>query len=470
MVRRTTSPRYRKKYVKLSISRLRRNSLIRAVFEMERLGMDLHGLTVHDPVYGTFQLPPYIHAVVSTVEFSRLKHLKQLGVSNVIFETALHTRYDHSLGACYLAERLLHQVNKTLDKPITKDERKCVLLAAVLHDLGHGPFSHLWEKFVEAYGVPWRHERSSEELARSMLDCMEDISEKQTNLICALIRGNASALLDPDRQFMTQIVSSDVDVDRCDYLQRDGHSVPGILEPCRPFRQLFDRVRTVTVWGKVLLAYHWADFPLVFEMACARQTFHRRCYQHPKVLGAELMMLDVMHEAERAGFRFERNGQSEKLSKIHGKPDLFKYLDDNIMAELASSNLPRLERAKAIISRLQNKHLYEEIIRFSVDMTEEVKKFNGQQGESIVVQAVRSIKSAHQWFSSFNVIFYKPGTDGGIDIVSLEEARDLNETVTCESVDEIEEYIIYCTSTDPVVVQNARQHFTNLLNGTTTGS
>ncbi|XP_052896554.1 deoxynucleoside triphosphate triphosphohydrolase SAMHD1 [Anopheles moucheti] len=426
--------------------------------------MEPSDLTVYDAVYGTFQLPSYVRTVVASEEFTRLKHLKQLGVSNAVFGTALHTRYDHSLGACYLAGRLLNEVNKTLNKPITEDERKCVMLAAVLHDLGHGPFSHLWEKFVEAYGSHWKHERSSVELARNLLDRMEIVSEKQINLICALIRGDASELLDADRQFMTQIVSSDVDVDRCDYLQRDAHSVPDIIKPSRPFRQLFDRVRVVTLQGKGQLAYHWKDYPLVYEMACARQMFHRRCYQDPKVLGAELMMLDVMHEAERAGFRFLRDGQSEQLSKIHGKPDLFKYLNDNIIGELASSNLPRLEKAKEIINRMQKKHLYEEIIRFSVDMTKEVKEYNCQQGEPIVVQAVRYIKSAQQWFSSFNVTFYKPGTDGGIDVVSLEEARDLNQSVTCESVDEIEQYIIYCTSVDPVVQRRAKHHFTNLLN------
>ncbi|XP_053664211.1 deoxynucleoside triphosphate triphosphohydrolase SAMHD1 homolog [Anopheles marshallii] len=432
--------------------------------------MEPSDLTVQDAVYGTFHLPSYVRAVVASEEFTRLKHLKQLGVSNVVFETALHTRYDHSLGACYLAGSLLKEVNKTLDKPITEDERKCVMLAAVLHDLGHGPFSHLWEKFVEAYGAHWRHERSSVELARNLLDRMEVVSEKQINLICALIRGDASELLDADRQFMTQIVSSDVDVDRCDYLQRDAHSVPGIIKPSRPFRRMFDRVRVVTVQGKGQLAYHWEDYPLVYEMACARQMFHCRCYQDPKVLGAELMMLDVMHEAEQAGFRFLRNGHSEQLSKIHGKPDLFKYLDDNIIGELASSNLPQLQRARGIINRLQNKDLYEEIVRFSIDMTKEIKEYNCQQREPIVVQAVRYIKSAQQWFSSFNVTFYKPGTDGGIDIVSLEEARDLNQSVTCESVDEIEEYIMYCTSVDPEVQRRARHHFTHLLNGTTMGS
>uniref|UniRef100_A0A182YR09 HD domain-containing protein n=1 Tax=Anopheles stephensi TaxID=30069 RepID=A0A182YR09_ANOST len=289
---------------------------------MERVGMrccsigviiplskadDADELTVHDAVYGTFRLPAYVRTVVQTAEFMRLKHLKQLGVSNAVFEAAVHTRYDHCLGACYLAGCLLDEVNKTLDKPVTEDERKCVMLAAVMHDLGHGPFSHLWEKFVEEYGVHWRHERSSVDLAQRVLDRMEGVSEKQINLICALIRGDASQLLPADRQFMTQIVASDVDVDRCDYLQRDAHGVPGIIQPSQPFRRLFERVRVVSVQGKGSeLAYHWEDYPLVYEMACARQTFHRRCYQHPKVLGAELMMLDVMHEAERAGFRFAR--------------------------------------------------------------------------------------------------------------------------------------------------------------------
>uniref|UniRef100_A0A182K633 HD domain-containing protein n=1 Tax=Anopheles christyi TaxID=43041 RepID=A0A182K633_9DIPT len=268
--------------------------------------MDLHELTVHDAVHGTFCLPPYVRAVAQTERFMRLKHLKQLGISNAVFETALHTRYEHSLGACYLSGRLLDALNKTLERPVTEDERKCVMLAAVLHDIGHGPYSHLWEKFVGAYGSHWRHERSSVELAESILDQLEIVSEKQINLICALIRGDASELLASDRQFLAHIVSSDVDVDRCDYLQRDAHNVPGIIEPSRPFRQMFDRVRVVTVQGKAELAYHWQDYPLVYEMASARQTFHRRCYQDPKVLGAELMMLDVMHEAEKAGFRFTR--------------------------------------------------------------------------------------------------------------------------------------------------------------------
>uniref|UniRef100_A0A182XM45 HD domain-containing protein n=1 Tax=Anopheles quadriannulatus TaxID=34691 RepID=A0A182XM45_ANOQN len=434
--------------------------------------MEQSELTVPDAVYGTFRLPSFVRAVTEAHEFVRLKYLKQLGVSNAVFGTARHTRYDHSLGACYLSGRLLDAVNKTLNPPVTEDERKCVMLAAALHDIGHGPFSHLWEKFVEVYGAPWRHERSSVELAQRVLDRLENVSVKQIALICALIRGDAADLLTSDRQFLAHIVSSDVDVDRCDYLQRDAHHVPGVIEPSRPFRQMFDRVRVVTVEGKARLAYHWQDYPLVYEMACARQAFHRRCYQDVEVLGAELMMLDVMHEAERAGFRFTRDGNSEPLSKVHDKPELFRYLNDNITSELAASKLPGLDRAKALIARLQSKDLYKEVIRFSIDMIEEVNKFNHQQGKPIVAQAFRYIKSTKQWFGSFNVTFYKPSPtkrddDDDVAVVSLEEARDLNHsnTVTGESAEEIKEYIIYCTDTNPAVHSAAQQYFAKLRGG-----
>ncbi|KFB44994.1 AGAP006056-PA-like protein [Anopheles sinensis] len=266
--------------------------------------MDQSELVVQDSVYGFYYLPPYIRAAVETEEFLRLKRLKQLGVSNLIFDGANHTRCEHSLGACYLAGKLLDSINLHLEQPISESERMCVMLAAVLHDVGHGPFSHMWEKFVEVYGGHWRHEEASVQLVRQVLGRMEYITEQQTEIICAMIQGTASELLIPERHFLAHIVSSDVDVDRCDYLQRDSYHVPNIIRPSRPFSEMFERARVATVSGKSAIVYHWEDFPLVYEMACARQEFHRGCYQDAAVLGAELMMLDVLHEAERAGFRF----------------------------------------------------------------------------------------------------------------------------------------------------------------------
>uniref|UniRef100_A0A182TP12 Uncharacterized protein n=1 Tax=Anopheles melas TaxID=34690 RepID=A0A182TP12_9DIPT len=168
------------------------------------------------------------------------------------------------------------------------------------------------------------------------------------------------------------------------------------------------------------------------------------------------------------------DGNSESLSKVHDKPELFRYLNDNITSELAASKLPGLDRAKALIARLQRKDLYKEVIRFSVDMIEEVNKFNHQQGKPIVAQAFRYVKSTKQWFGSFNVTFYKPsptkGDDDDVAVISLEEARDLNHsnTVTGESAEEIKEYIIYCTDTNPAVHSAAQQYFAKLRGGSAT--
>lgn len=102
-----------------------------------------------------------------------------------------------------------------------------------------------------------------------------------------------------------------------------------------------------------------------------------------------------------------------------------------------------------------------------------MNKFNHQQGKPIVAQAFRCIKSTKQWFGSFNVTFYKPSAAKGNDddddvaVVSLEEARDLNHsnTVTGESAEEIKEYIIYCTDTNPAVHSTAQQYFAKLRGG-----
>uniref|UniRef100_A0AAG5D6W0 HD domain-containing protein n=1 Tax=Anopheles atroparvus TaxID=41427 RepID=A0AAG5D6W0_ANOAO len=427
--------------------------------------MDQPGLLVQDVVYGTFCLPSCIRAAVESEEFLRLKRLKQLGVANLIFDGAHHTRCEHSLGACYLAGKLLDALALHLEQPISPEDRMCVMLAAVLHDVGHGPFSHMWEKFVDVYDGHWRHEEASDHLVRKILGRMESITETQTELICAMILGKASELLTPERRFLAHIVSSDVDVDRCDYLQRDSHHVPNIIRPSRPFREMFERARVATVRGKSVIAYHWEDFPLVYEMAAARQQFHRSCYQDSSVLGVELMMLDVLHEAERAGFRFSRNGKSESLSNVHSQPDLFKYLDDSIVDELEYSNHPGLETTKEIIRRLKRGERYIEIFRSPIDLTNEVRRYNALQGKPIAVQASRCVKSTEQWFAGYNVTFYKPTFDGRIEIVSTDKARGLSKMeLEMPKAKGIEEYIIYCTSAVLQVQQSTKNYFVYLNN------
>ncbi|XP_035784727.1 deoxynucleoside triphosphate triphosphohydrolase SAMHD1 homolog [Anopheles albimanus] len=424
--------------------------------------------TVSDTVYGSVSLPAFIRPVVEVTEFKRLNHLKQLGVArDARFSGAQHTRYQHSLGACYLANRLLDALSLT--HPVSEFDRKCVLLAALLHDVGHGPYSHMWEKFVEVYGEHWKHEESSVRIVDGILRRSTDLSEQEIALVCGLIRGDAFGLLSPDRRFLSQIVSGDVDVDRCDYLQRDSQHVPDIISPSRPFRTIFDRARVMQLGNESILAYDLRDYALIYEMACARQTFHIRCYQDPKVLAAEHMMLDVLHEAERVGFQFSRNGMSERLSNVHKNLDLFKYLDDSIVDEIACSQLPGLEKAKELINRLRDRKLYQEILPSPVDLSDEVEEFNRTHGEPLVRQTFRNIRSTKQWFEKFNVNFYACNSTGNeMVIVPVASAGEIAAVIgNCEMLPtsaEVKDYVLYCTSDDVEVQRASKHHFTNVLN------
>ncbi|XP_052872292.1 deoxynucleoside triphosphate triphosphohydrolase SAMHD1 homolog [Anopheles cruzii] len=414
-----------------------------------------------DEVYGLVKLPSYIRDVTAVEEFQRLKYLKQLGTSDAKYDGADHSRFEHSLGACYLAGRLLDSLSWT--HTIDDGDRKCVLLAAVLHDVGHGPFSHTWEKFVGAYGERWKHEECSVKLVNRILRRATDLSDGEIALVCSLISGSASDLLTPDRRYLAQIVSADVDVDRCDYLQRDSYHVPNIIQPSRPFREIFERAKIVRVGDESLLAYDLRDYALVYEMAGARQELHRRCYEDPNVLAGELMVCDALHEAERAGFRFSRNGQCERLSKVHNNLELFMYLNDSIIEELLSSKLPGLEKTKEIITRYRKRNLYQQIMTSPVDLSEKINRYNQSQHEAVVRQAFRHIQSTKQWFGDFNVHFYTHNLAGAIVIVPAANAEEHVFVNGCqrEFEDEVKEYIIYCTSSDSEVRRATKHHFMN---------
>src|SRR3989338_10948262 len=102
-----------------------------------------HFHVIKDPVHGTMQFTTkedrWIKPFIDSPHFQRLRHIKQLGMGDLIFPGAVHTRFNHSLGCCYLAS----QIAKTIG--LVEEERQLVMIAGLLHDIGHGPFSHAFE-------------------------------------------------------------------------------------------------------------------------------------------------------------------------------------------------------------------------------------------------------------------------------------------------------------------------------------
>lgn len=163
---------------------------------------------VLDPVHGYIELDDLAQDLLSTPQVQRLRRVKQLGFSNLVYPGANHSRFEHSLGAMYLASVL----TRNLDS-IEEDKKTEIKAATLLHDVGHGPFSHVTENVINKY-TRRRHDDVKEILGKGEIrEVLSKYGISPGNLV-KHIKGETS---------LGQILSSEIDVDRMDYLVRDAH-------------------------------------------------------------------------------------------------------------------------------------------------------------------------------------------------------------------------------------------------------
>ena len=175
---------------------------------------------INDPVHGFIRIPnELLFDILQHPYVQRLGRIKQLGVSNFVYPGAVHTRLIHSIGAMHLAHEAIHNLReKGID--ISDNERTSVMAAMLLHDVGHGPFSHVLENTLVS-GI------THEEISLLM---MEQINRDLTSSEQPNLQGEVERPLDEaiaifkdeyPRHFLHQLISSQLDMDRMDYLCRD---------------------------------------------------------------------------------------------------------------------------------------------------------------------------------------------------------------------------------------------------------
>jgi HD superfamily phosphohydrolase len=170
----------------------------------------------NDPIYGFITIPSdFIFEIVQHPYFQRLRRIKQLGMAELVYPGAFHSRFQHALGAMHLMNEALNTL-QSKGLMIMEVEREAALVAILLHDIGHGPFSHVLE-YAILKNV--NHEAISELL-------MEDLNrqfEGKLTLAIEMFRGTYN------RSFFHQLISSQLDMDRMDYLNRDSFYT-GVVE------------------------------------------------------------------------------------------------------------------------------------------------------------------------------------------------------------------------------------------------
>ena len=242
------------------------------------LNMKKHKI-LNDPVYGFVQVPyGIIFDLLEHPYFQRLRRIKQLSLTHYVYPGALHTRFHHALGALHLMMQSI-AVLKTKGVEISDEEAEAVNIAILLHDIGHGPFSHTLEHTL----IKVHHE----ELSILFMEKLNEEFDGQLNMAIQIFKGEYS------KGFLTQLVSSQLDMDRMDYLNRDSYFT-GVSEGVIGYDRL---IKMLAVHDGELVVEEKGIYSIE-RFLTARRLMYWQVYLHKTVLSAEIMLVQIMKRAK----------------------------------------------------------------------------------------------------------------------------------------------------------------------------
>lgn len=236
---------------------------------------------INDPVYGFITVPyETVFDLIEHPYFQRLRRIKQLSLSAYVYPGALHTRFHHALGAVHLITHAIHTL-RSKGIAISAAEAEAVTIAILLHDIGHGPFSHTLEHTLT-------QQVSHEALSLAFMEALNREMGGKLSLAIAIFKGNY------DQPFLHELVSSQLDMDRLDYLRRDSFFT-GVQEGTVGFERI---INMLNVKDRHLVVEHKGIYS-VEQFLIARRLMYWQVYLHKTVLVAEAMLVKALQRARQ---------------------------------------------------------------------------------------------------------------------------------------------------------------------------
>jgi hypothetical protein len=243
---------------------------------------------IKDPIYGYLFMNDLDLALIDTKHFQRLRRIKQLSGSEYVYPGANHTRFEHSLGVSHLAEKMAQALQRDEDAEITEKDIALVRAAGLLHDIGHGPFSHTFEALLEKIGK--HHEDLSKWLIREteIADILNDHG-LQAKTVNGLIHGSKTINKKP---YLNQIISGACDVDKMDFIVRDSYHTGAEYGQVDVMRILY----TIGIFDNNL-AVNYSALPALEAFLISRVESFRTIYFHKVSRASQLMVVRAMELA-----------------------------------------------------------------------------------------------------------------------------------------------------------------------------
>jgi uncharacterized protein len=307
---------------------------------------------INDPLHGFLALPSaLIYDVIQHPYFQRLRRIRQLGLSEWVYPGATHTRFHHALGAL----NLTIQAVETLQRKgieITDEEKEGVSLAILLHDIGHGPYSHTLEHTL-IHGV------QHEEISLQIMQRMNTEFDGKLSLAIEIFKGTYSK-----KPFLGQLVSGQLDMDRLDYLLRDSFYTgvsEGIVGADRIIHMLNVSEGNLVVEEKGIYS--------VEKFLVARRLMYWQVYLHKTVIASDAMLISILQRARQLAMAGSTLGTYHPLMHFLFKEvnasnfdnealDLFLALDDiDIMSSLKQWQFHEDKILSVLSGRMLNRQL-----------------------------------------------------------------------------------------------------------------
>lgn len=296
-------------------------------------------IEIRDPVHGYVKLDDFAQSLINTPQMQRLRWIKQLGLANLVYPGANHTRFEHSLGAYHLAGVLADHLG------LDEEERLLVGAAAILHDIGHGPLSHATEA---ALSPSLRREHES------VIDLLRKSELREVLREHGLLPQEVQSMIKGENR-LGQIVSSEIDADRMDYLIRDSHYTGvayGVIDHLRLIKMIKVHLGNLVVESGGIQA--------ATSLLISRLLMHPAVYYHHVCRISECMI--------SAGIR-RMIGDGIEAGEI-------KLMDDE---QLFSSMIDHEGIAAEMVSRIKSRRLFKRAVYVGLESLESYSRSWGNE-------------------------------------------------------------------------------------------
>ncbi|OQR88242.1 hypothetical protein ACHHYP_07029 [Achlya hypogyna] len=329
------------------------------------------GKLFNDQVHGYIRMSPLCVSIIDTSQFQRLRDLKQLGTLYYVFPGGSHNRFEHSLGVAHLAGETVQRFMATQPElGLSARDVDLLSIAGLAHDLGHGPFSHVFDaEFMPVVrpGSTYTHEDMSLRMFEFLIDDNHiDMERTDIRFVQELINGakaiHGNKRID-DRGYLYEIVANGrncIDVDKFDYLARDMQNLFGGKKGYN-YSRLWHYNRVIDNE----ICYHTSVTSDIYELFDQRYYMHKQIYGHRKgkaSIHVESIAMVTLHPLYAMILADKALG----ISASTDSPEEFQFMTDHIVKTIECSKDPALQAARDIIRRIRRRELYEFVDEYLV--------------------------------------------------------------------------------------------------------